>query len=134
MEKLSPSQLERIYIHLLAASPNNVLQEELLDHLACEVEQLINNGQSFEKAWSEVSEEASIVSVRCLEKLYQNELTLSGERLRQADLTELVFEYRNKAYGAYPLRQAYPTHIVNALLAGTGIFIILLAGLTLLTS
>ncbi len=63
MEKLSSAQLERIYLHLLSASPNDSLQSELLDHLACQLEQAVERGQSFEVAWHKVLEEANTKAI-----------------------------------------------------------------------
>lgn len=39
------------------------------------------------------------------------------------DILDIIFEGRNKAYGAYLLRRLYPTHIKKALIAGVLIFI-----------
>lgn len=35
-----------------------------------------------------------------------------------ADFLDIVFEHRNKAYGAYTLRREYPAHLLKALLLG----------------
>ncbi len=37
---------------------------------------------------------------------------------RQPDTLDIVFEYRNKNYGAYQLRRAYPRHLARALTIG----------------
>lgn len=37
---------------------------------------------------------------------------------RQPDTLDIVFEYRNKDYGAYQLRRAYPRHLARALTTG----------------
>ncbi len=133
MKKLTDNQLESIHTHLLGASPDDALRGELLDHLACQVEEAMQGGLSFEAAWKEVTTEASAGMVRTLKHSYRRELALTGDSLRQANLTEIVFECRNKSYGAYPLRQAYPDTLMNALVMGTGLFIILLlVGLNLI--
>ncbi len=132
MGKLTANQLKKIHAHLLGTGPSDVLQHELLDHLACQVEEQMGKGLPFEAAWKEVLAEASSQAVRNLKATYGRELTLKGEKLRQASLNDIVFEYRNKAYGAYPLRQAYPATVFNALLASTGLFLLLLAGLNLI--
>jgi hypothetical protein len=133
MKKLTDNQLESIHTHLLGASPDDALRSELFDHLACQVEEAMRGGLSFESAWREVTTEASAGMVRSLKNHYRRELALAGESLQQATLTEIVFECRNKSYGAYPLRQAYPNTLMNALAMGTGLFIILfLTGLHLL--
>ncbi|RQP08966.1 MAG: energy transducer TonB [Chryseobacterium sp.] len=43
-------------------------------------------------------------------------------------LDEIVFEHRNKEYGAYDLRQAYRPLLTRSFLIGTVLFIILVAG------
>ena len=42
-------------------------------------------------------------------------------------LTDMVFEYRNKAYGAYQLRQSYDHYLRRATLAGCTGFLVFLA-------
>jgi hypothetical protein len=128
MKKLTTSQLESLYNHLLAATPDDVLQGELLDHLACQTEEAMHRGLSFEAARLEVLAEAGTGQVRALKSSYRQELALAGDSLQQASLTEIVFEYRNKSYGAYPIRQAYPGTVLNALFMGTALFIMLLLG------
>jgi hypothetical protein len=134
MEKLSSAQLERIYLHLLSASPNDSLQSELLDHLACQLEQAMERGQSFEAAWRKVLEEANTKAVQDLKNRYQQELSRDGDAHEPDSLNDIVFEYRNKSYGAYPLRQAYPTTVLNALMAVMGLFLLLVFGLYVTTS
>jgi hypothetical protein len=128
MKKLTTDQLKSLYNHLLGATPDDALQGELLDHLACQVEEAMQRGLTFEAARTEVLAEADMGRVRALKNHYRQELALAGDSLGQASLTEIVFEYRNKSYGAYPIRQAYPDTVLNALLMGTGLFIILLLG------
>ena len=134
MAKLSSTQLERIYLHLLSSSPNDSLQSELLDHLACQIEQAMEWGQSFEAAWQKVVEEANLKAVQELKNRYQQELSLDGDAIEQDSLNDIVFQYRNKSYGAYPLRQAYPTTVLNALVTVLGLFLLLVFGLYVTTS
>jgi hypothetical protein len=128
MTKLTTQQLESLYNHLLGAGPNDALQGELLDHLACQVEEAMQRGLSFEAARMEALAEADPGRVKMLKNNYRRELALAEDCRRQASLTEMVFEYRNKSYGAYPIRQAYPDTVLNALFVGTSLFIILLLG------
>ena len=134
MAKLSSTQLERIYLHLLSSSPNDSLQSELLDHLACQIEQAMERGQSFEAAWQKVVEEANLKAVQELKNRYQQELSLDADAIEQDSLNDIVFQYRNKSYGAYPLRQAYPTTVLNALVTVLGLFLLLVFGLYVTTS
>ncbi len=126
--KLTTHQLESLYNHLLGAGPNDALQGELLDHLACQVEEAMQRGLSFEAARTEAFAEADPGRVRMLKNSYRRELAPAGDGSQPASLTEMVFEYRNKSYGAYPIRQAYPGTVLNALFMGTALFIILLLG------
>ena len=43
----------------------------------------------------------------------------------RATLDDIVFEFRNKAYGAYDLRQNYPTALRNALVLGITLFLMM---------
>ncbi len=43
----------------------------------------------------------------------------------RATLNDIVFEFRNKAYGAYDLRQNYPTALRNALILGITLFLMM---------
>ena len=43
----------------------------------------------------------------------------------RATLDDIVFEFRNKAYGAYDLRQNYPTALRNALILGITLFLMM---------
>jgi hypothetical protein len=114
MEKLSPQQLATLHNHLIHSGSTNALINELLDHLACEVEQLMWIGLPFETAMNTVLEEANIKAIRHLRDSYQIELAMTDEQLSQASLDDIVFEFRNKAYGAYDLRRAYPITLRNA--------------------
>jgi periplasmic protein TonB len=53
---------------------------------------------------------------------------------RWRDLDDLVFEQRNKAYGAYILRKAYGNNIKKATYAGVGVFFLVLFSPKILSS
>lgn len=40
---------------------------------------------------------------------------MKSEQILSADLLDILFENRNKAYGAYSIRRAYPSHLKKAL-------------------
>lgn len=40
---------------------------------------------------------------------------MKSEQILKADLLDILFENRNKAYGAYSIRRAYPSHLKKAL-------------------
>jgi protein TonB len=48
---------------------------------------------------------------------------MDAQKILSADLDDLVFEGRNKSYGAYELRKKYGRTIVLALLIAVGLYI-----------
>jgi protein TonB len=40
---------------------------------------------------------------------------MKSEQILKADLLDIIFENRNKAYGAYSIRRAYPSHLKKAM-------------------
>ena len=46
---------------------------------------------------------------------------------KNCDLDDVIFEHRNKAYGAYFLRKKYSQHVKKAALWGTAVFLILIS-------
>ncbi|RYZ00579.1 MAG: energy transducer TonB, partial [Chitinophagaceae bacterium] len=51
---------------------------------------------------------------------------MEANKILNADLLDLVFEGRNKAYGAYDLRKSYNKRIRTALLVTASIFLLAL--------
>jgi periplasmic protein TonB len=49
---------------------------------------------------------------------------MTSEKILSADLLELVFDGRNKTYGAYELRKTYNTRITKAMLITSGIIVL----------
>ncbi|MGV3560933.1 hypothetical protein [Larkinella arboricola] len=127
MEKLSPQQIDTLHRHLLRNGTDEALLEELLDHLACEVEHYMWIGLPFETALEKVQLEASPKAFKYLRKTYQIELTLSEKQLQQADLDDIVFQFRNKAYGAYDLRQEYRYSLLMAMLMTVGLVMMMMS-------
>lgn len=130
MEKLNPQQIDTLFRHLVWNGTDEALFEELLDHLACEVEHYMWIGLPFEKALEKVQLEADAKAVKHLRKTYQAELTMSEKQLQQADLDDIVFQFRNKAYGAYDLRQEYRSSLLTALLMTVGMVMMFMSLLT----
>ncbi|GAB3252903.1 hypothetical protein GCM10027347_12360 [Larkinella harenae] len=130
MERLSPQQIEALCDHLLWNGTDEALFEELLDHLACEVEHYMWIGLPFEAALEKVQLEANPKAVKQLRKTYQIELTMSEKQLQQADLDDIVFQFRNKSYGAYDLRQEYRNSLLTALLMTVGMVMMMMSLLT----
>ncbi|WP_164972742.1 energy transducer TonB [Lacibacter luteus] len=55
---------------------------------------------------------------------------MKSEEILKADVLDILFENRNKAYGAYSIRKAYPSHLKKAmatmlLLVGAGFVIVM---------
>ena len=121
MEKLSSQQLNTLHNHLIRTGSNDALIHKLLDHLACEVEYYMWIGLPFEAAMNTVLEQANVKTVRHLSNTHQTELVMTDEQLRQASLDDIVFEFRNKAYGAYDLRRAYRITLRNAFIMALGL-------------
>ena len=48
---------------------------------------------------------------------------MADEQLKYTDFEELVFEDRNKEYGAYDLRRSYKWYLTKAFILGTAIFV-----------
>ncbi len=127
MEKLSPQQIATLHNHLIHTGSTDALIDELLDHLVCEVEYYIWVGLPFETAMNTVLEQANVKAVRHLRDTYQIELAMTDDQLKQASLDDIVFEFRNKAYGAYDLRRAYPTTLRNAFIMALGLCMMMMA-------
>lgn len=56
--------------------------------------------------------------------LISKHTTMTAQQLLKADLLDILFENRNKEYGAYQLRREYPSHIKKAL--GFMLFLVLI--------
>ena len=126
MEKLSSQQIAQLRRHLIQHGSDDALLIELVDHLACEVEHYMWIGLPFETAIDKALLEANPEAVAYLKETYNQELALSNEPLEAASLDDIVFEFRNKSYGAYHMRQVYQSSLRNALLAGVGIFLMII--------
>ena len=59
---------------------------------------------------------------------------MEPNKIMSADILDLVFENRNKDYGAYELRKYYNKRIVKALIITTSIAILFLLGSLLASS
>ena len=127
MEKLNPHQVAELHNHLIFSGSNDALIDELLDHLACEVEYYMWIGLPFEAALNTVLDQANVKAVQHLRNTYQTELAMTDEQLSQASLDDIVFEFRNKAYGAYDLRRAYRIALRNAFIMAIGLCMMVMA-------
>jgi hypothetical protein len=127
MKKLTPQQLAALQNHLIRSGSNDALMGELLDHLACDVETYLWQGYNFDLALEKISQEANAKAIQYLRQNYQHDLAMTEAQLQAATLDDIVFEFRNKAYGAYDLRQSYQSALRIALFMGIGLFLMIVA-------
>ncbi len=52
---------------------------------------------------------------------------MDNAQIAKASLNDIIFEGRNKAYGAYVLRRLYQRHVTRALIISTAVFLLLIA-------
>jgi len=116
MKRLPLPQVAVLRRLLTEAMTGQALLPELLDHLVCEAEERLWNGESFEEVIALMRREITPVVV-C--ELNQNRYNLLA---MNASLNEIVFEGRNKAYGAYALRSYYPRNVGAALFLALTVF------------
>ncbi|GAB4030511.1 hypothetical protein [Spirosoma gilvum] len=133
MEKLTPQQVDRLYTYLLQSGLTDELFTELLDHLVCEVEHYMWIGLPFEAAMQKTLMEANADSVQKLRKVYQRELAFNDAQLAEASLDDILFQFRNKSYGAYAMRQSYNRTLIYALCGALGLGLMMIALLHLIS-
>jgi hypothetical protein len=126
MKKLTAQQIGQLHSLLIRNGSSDALMGELIDHLACEVETYMWRGYNFELALEKVSQQANQKAINYLYQTYKHDCAMSPEQLETASLDDIVFEFRNKAYGAYDLRQVYPNTLRRAFFIGIGIFLMLI--------
>lgn len=126
MYLLTPEQIDTLRLHLRRSGISAELLPELTDHLACDVEEAMWAGHSFDEALQQVVKEASLETFSRLQEEYCELLDLEPE---PTTLTDIVFMNRNMQYGAYDLRQHYPVATEQALLWGVVIFSAVIIGL-----
>jgi hypothetical protein len=133
MEKLNPQQIDCIHNYLLQSGLSSELLNELLDHLVCEVEHYLWIGLPFESALQKTLLDANAESVQKLRLLYQQELAFSESQLAEASFDDILFQFRNKSYGAYSLRQSYQKTLTYALFGALGLGLMMIALLHLIS-
>lgn len=133
MEKLSPQQVNTLHNHLIQTGSTDAVIHALFDPLAREVERYMWLGLPFEAALKTVLEQANLKASRYRPDTQQTELVMTEEQLRQASLDDIVFEFRNKTYGAYDLRRAYRITLRNAFIMALGLCMMGMALMDLLS-
>ncbi|GAA4438752.1 energy transducer TonB [Ravibacter arvi] len=119
MKRLSDQGIESLRRLLSDAHTDLSLLPELLDHLACEAEEKMWEGDTVTHALQAVSKEVTPALVHALNQEHQNLLAMN------TSLDEIVFEGRNKMYGAYALRVGYARNVQKGLVAGILLFCLL---------
>ncbi|PWJ58427.1 protein TonB [Dyadobacter jejuensis] len=120
MIRLHDNRLALLRKYLVEGQVNPALMEELLDHLACEAEERLWDGEAFEQVIDLLKEEAS---PEVLQNLNADLKALLEE---EKTLTDMVFEGRNKQYGAYDLRKGYGKTIQRSLVLGVTCFLLVI--------
>ena len=120
MKRLSTPGIEELKRLLIETNADSLLLPELLDHLACEAEERMWNGQSPVDILASLRQEITPEVVQTLNIDHQNLLAMN------TSLDEIVFEGRNKAYGAYALRLNYAKNVQRAFAAGIVLFLTLM--------
>jgi protein TonB len=117
MKRLSKNGLLEFQAYLNTSKLDENFQAELLDHLACEAEERMWKGYTQEKVMQSITTEVDLKTL--------NELHLEHKHLlaMEESLTEIVFENRNRQYGAYVLRREYSANVQRATILGVMLFL-----------
>ncbi len=120
MIRLQKDRLGILRKYLLDCKLSPELHEEILDHLACEAEEKMWDGDSFDHIIGYINEVAG--------RSVLKELNADLKQYLEMDhsLTDMVFEGRNKQYGAYELRKGYDKTIQRSLIIGVTIFLFMI--------
>ena len=119
MKRLTDQRLAELNRYLDTSGLSDALQPELLDHLACEAEERLWAGQSLETVIDSLLREVSADVLLDLSIEHKHLLAMNES------LNDIVFENRNKLYGAYVLRREYGGNIQRATIIGVGIFLLM---------
>ena len=117
MKRLQQNRIEQLSTYLLANKLNPELLPEILDHLACEAEERLWDGKSFEQAFDGIVETADSQTLLNLSVDHKHLLAMGKS------LDDIVFEGRNKLYGAYALRKGYGKTMQRSVLLGVTLFL-----------
>lgn len=119
MKRLQENRIDLINKYLQASKLDPELLPEILDHLACEAEERLWDGKPFEQIYHNMMETADAQTLLNLSVDHQNLLAM------KKSLNDVVFEGRNKLYGAYDLRKSYGQTIQRSVLMGVTLFLLL---------
>ncbi|GLU54433.1 energy transducer TonB [Dyadobacter frigoris] len=120
MKRLQNNKIELLSNYLKKNGLNPELFPEILDHLACEAEERLWDGDSFEHAFSNIVETADPETLHTLSVEHNHLLAM------EKTLNDIVFEGRNKSYGAYQLRKEYNSTMQRSVLLGVTFFLLVM--------
>jgi periplasmic protein TonB len=119
MKRLDDHRIAELNRYLSDSGLTNRLLPELLDHLACEAEERLWMGQSSEQMITTLLSEVDSETLEQLSVDHKHLLAM------EESLNDIVFENRNKSYGAYALRRDYGGHVQRAMFIGVGLFLLI---------
>ena len=99
MKRLHKNRIDLFSKYLQDNHVDPELYNEILDHIACEAEERLWEGDSFERAYEGITSEADSKTLLFLNVEHKHLLAMENS------LNDIVFEGRNKLYGAYALRE-----------------------------
>jgi protein TonB len=105
--------------YLMQCQISSDLFPEILDHLTCDAEEKLWDGESFEQAFRNIVLEADAAALINLSE-DTRALLAQGQ-----SLNDMVFEGRNQQYGAYALRKGYGETMQRSVLMGVTLFLLL---------
>ncbi len=120
MKRLQENRIEILSKYLQATKLDPELFSEILDHMACEAEERLWDGKSFEQAYNGIVDAADPETLLYLSA--ENKHLLAMEK----SLNDIVFEGRNKLYGAYALRKGYSQTMQRSVLLGVTLFLLMI--------
>jgi protein TonB len=116
MKRLQEHRIDLIKSYLKSNKLNPELLPEILDHLACEAEERLWDGNAFDQIYKDIVETADAKTLLELSVDHKNLLAM------EKSLNDIVFEGRNKLYGAYDLRKSYKQTIQKSVIMGVTLF------------
>lgn len=119
MKRLDDHRIAELNRYLRTSGLSGRLLPELLDHMACEAEERLWAGQSSEQMITTLLSEVDSETLEQLSIDHKHLLAM------EESLNDIVFENRNKLYGAYALRRDYGGNVQRATFIGVGLFLLI---------
>ncbi len=119
MKRLDDPRIAELNRYLRTSGLSHKLLPELLDHLACDAEERLWAGQSSEQMIASLLSEVDPDTLEQLNTDHKHLLAM------EESLNDIVFENRNKLYGAYALRREYGGNVQRAMFIGVGLFLLI---------